>query len=312
MAHSIKTYTGDGVTTDFLFDIPYIKEADVHGYETDVEDTGLTFVDPTHVRFVVAPADGSIVKIKRLTEVISARYTFPNKTYINSTRLDGNSEQQLYLHQESIDYSDENDALASEQVPYAAEWAKKAEDSLISVEAGGNNTDDYSALHWANKSAEYGRDWAITIEDTLVPVAAGGNGATDYSALHWAAKSSTSAAAALVSENNNIIFEVGVAVGLGKDVILLAPSGFLPPYDLSGMPIVLFDESNIEELQEKLSVQISNLHNISSRKGNYSRSLQYLEHALALAKERKNDRDIAAILNNLSTISYERGVLGDN
>ena len=121
--------------------------------------------------------------------------------------------------------------------------------------------------------------------------------------------SNSSFVIALVSENNNIIFEVGVSVGLGKDVILLAPSGFLPPYDLSGMPTVLFDESNIEELQEKLSVQISNLHNISSRKGNYSRSLRYLEHALALAKERKNDRDIAAVLNNLSTISYERGDL---
>lgn len=38
-------------------------------------------------------------------------------------------------------------------VSYAAEWANKAEDSLISAAAGGDQIDDYSALHWANKAA---------------------------------------------------------------------------------------------------------------------------------------------------------------
>ena len=38
-------------------------------------------------------------------------------------------------------------------VTYSAEWANKAEDSLISVAAGGDNVDDYSALHHANKAA---------------------------------------------------------------------------------------------------------------------------------------------------------------
>lgn len=38
-------------------------------------------------------------------------------------------------------------------VTYAAEWAVKAEDSLISVAAGGDGSTDYSALHWAAKAA---------------------------------------------------------------------------------------------------------------------------------------------------------------
>ncbi len=38
-------------------------------------------------------------------------------------------------------------------VTYAAEWANKAEDSLVSAAAGGDEVDDYSALHWANKAA---------------------------------------------------------------------------------------------------------------------------------------------------------------
>lgn len=38
-------------------------------------------------------------------------------------------------------------------VTYAAEWANKAEDSLVSAAAGGDQVDDYSAMHWANKAA---------------------------------------------------------------------------------------------------------------------------------------------------------------
>lgn len=62
--------------------------------------------------------------------------------------------------------------LATARAGYAAEWANKAEDSLISVAAGGDNIDDYSALHWSAKSADS------------------------------AAASAASAAAALVSETN--------------------------------------------------------------------------------------------------------------
>jgi hypothetical protein len=43
-------------------------------------------------------------------------------------------------------------AAAEDAQSYAEEWANKAEDSLISVAAGGDNVDDYSALHWANKA----------------------------------------------------------------------------------------------------------------------------------------------------------------
>lgn len=41
-----------------------------------------------------------------------------------------------------------------EQVGYAEEWASKPEDELVSVAAGGNGVDEYSALHWAAKAAE--------------------------------------------------------------------------------------------------------------------------------------------------------------
>lgn len=50
------------------------------------------------------------------------------------------------------------------QVGYAEEWASKAEDSLVTVAAGGNGTTEYSALHWAAKAAA---DTVLTAADAV-------------------------------------------------------------------------------------------------------------------------------------------------
>lgn len=52
----------------------------------------------------------------------------------------------------------------------------------------------------ANDRVDWAQEWAIKAEDSLISVTAGGNGTTDYSSLHWAAKSADSAIAALASE----------------------------------------------------------------------------------------------------------------
>jgi hypothetical protein len=46
-----------------------------------------------------------------------------------------------------------SESTSGDNVNYSAEWANKAEDSLISVAAGGDGVNDYSALHWAAKAA---------------------------------------------------------------------------------------------------------------------------------------------------------------
>lgn len=112
---SIKEHTGDGVTTDFLFDIPYIKEADVHGYVNDVENS-ITFVDPTTVRFASAPADGTAIQIKRLTDVLALRHEFPNPTYLKTGNVENDFDQQLFLHQEEDDETTRLDARIDDAV----------------------------------------------------------------------------------------------------------------------------------------------------------------------------------------------------
>jgi hypothetical protein len=52
----------------------------------------------------------------------------------------------------SINGSDVTTFVGDSQA-YAAEWANKAEDSLVSTAAGGDGVDDYSALHHATKAS---------------------------------------------------------------------------------------------------------------------------------------------------------------
>jgi hypothetical protein len=50
-------------------------------------------------------------------------------------------------------------------VGYAEEWANKAEDSLVSVAAGGDGSTEYSALHWSAKAAA---DVVLTNADVVL------------------------------------------------------------------------------------------------------------------------------------------------
>lgn len=109
--HSILDYTGDGGTTDYLFNIPYISESDVHAYVSGSEVT-FTWVDATHVRMDTAPADQAALQIRRETSRTVAKHTFPNPTYVSSDGLNDNQTQALYMAQESADIATEGGVLS--------------------------------------------------------------------------------------------------------------------------------------------------------------------------------------------------------
>jgi len=83
-------------------------------------------------------------------------------------------------------------------VDYAEEWANKAEDSLISTAAGGDGSTEYSARHWAAKSAA---DVVLTNADVVLTNAdVVSTNADVVSTGADAAAASASAAAAAASE----------------------------------------------------------------------------------------------------------------
>jgi hypothetical protein len=71
-------------------------------------------------------------------------------------------------------YSFSGGSTLAATVGYAEEWANKAEDSLVTVAAGGNGTTEYSALHWAAKAALDATSTAADVVLTAADVIAAG------------------------------------------------------------------------------------------------------------------------------------------
>lgn len=68
--------------------------------------------------------------------------------------VEGPSSNQISAAEGYSQTSSDKANEASNSANYAAEWANKNIDSLISTAAGGDGVDDYSAKHWAAKAAE--------------------------------------------------------------------------------------------------------------------------------------------------------------
>lgn len=127
------------------------------------------------------------------------------------------------------------------KVGYAAEWANKAEDSLVTVAAGGDGVDDYSAKHWAAKAetlvgslgsvvtiegewdasagtfpgagaAQKGQSWQVTVAGTVDGIAFSVN--DRVIALVDNASSSTYAANWLKADYSDTVASVAGEVGV--------------------------------------------------------------------------------------------------
>ena len=87
------------------------------------------------------------------------------------------------------------------QVGYAEEWAQKAEDSLVSVAAGGNGTTEYSAFHYAQKAAASAS--AASVDSGLAATSA-----SDASAAQTAAEAAQTAAETALDTFDDIFLGV--------------------------------------------------------------------------------------------------------
>lgn len=103
MANSFETFNGDGVTTDFTFTFPYLEQSHVKAYEDLVEDTGITFLSATQVRFPSAPASGTDnVKVGRTTPS-GALTDYVDGSTLGEADLDRALLQALYVSEEASD-----------------------------------------------------------------------------------------------------------------------------------------------------------------------------------------------------------------
>jgi hypothetical protein len=84
--------------------------------------------------------------------------------------------------------------IASDSIEFAEEWATKAEDSLISTDAGGDGSTDYSSLHHAAKSAASATSAASSASTATTKASEASTSASNAASSASAASGSASAA----------------------------------------------------------------------------------------------------------------------
>jgi hypothetical protein len=103
MAITSNTYTGNGSNKLFSITFPYLDTSDIDVYLNNVLQTittQYTFANATTVEFVVAPANGAIVKLDRITDDSENPATFFPGSSIKAADLNENFDQTLYVVQE--------------------------------------------------------------------------------------------------------------------------------------------------------------------------------------------------------------------
>lgn len=118
MATSLTTehnLTGDGNTTIYSVQFPYLKEADVKVTLDHVLTTAYTFTNATTIQFTNAPANGVKIRIFRDTDVDAARFVFASGSALKAGELNENLDQLLYADQERAS----TDNIADEAVTTA-------------------------------------------------------------------------------------------------------------------------------------------------------------------------------------------------
>jgi hypothetical protein len=114
MAAVIETlFTGNGVTTSYVFTFPYLDDGDIRVSIDGVLTTAWSLTGPQTLLFTSAPANGANIRIYRDTTVDSLYATFSSGSSIRAADLNENYTQGLYLMQELKDGT----ILSDGQVP---------------------------------------------------------------------------------------------------------------------------------------------------------------------------------------------------
>jgi hypothetical protein len=119
MAVTSNTYTGNGTNKLFSITFPYLNQSDLKVYLNNTLQTittQYTFANLTQIEFVTAPANGAVVTISRVTNSDTVEAEFFNGSPIRATDLNDNSNQGLYLIQETQNSLDTIDDKAQSAV----------------------------------------------------------------------------------------------------------------------------------------------------------------------------------------------------
>ena len=113
MALSYENYTGNNSTDTFSIPFTYTATSEISVTVNGVAETGLTFPSSSQVQLTSAPASGTVVQVRRTTNLASRAIDFASGSVLTEEDLDNSNIQIFHSSQESVDLT--NDSVTLDQ-----------------------------------------------------------------------------------------------------------------------------------------------------------------------------------------------------
>mgnify|MGYP003635532690 FL=1 len=113
MALSYHNYTGNNSTATFSIPFTFTATSEISVTVDGVAETGLTFPSSSQVTLTSAPASGTVVQVRRTTDLTSRAIDFTSGSVLTEEDLDNSNIQIFHASQESVDLT--NDSVTLDQ-----------------------------------------------------------------------------------------------------------------------------------------------------------------------------------------------------
>lgn len=160
MAITYSDYTGDGSNTDFAFSFPYLEDThvvvEVDGVDKTTTAGDFTLPTTSLARMTVAPADGALVRVKRVSDFATDLVDFTNGSVLTEGDLDRAYQHNRYLNEEAAEGNDASMQIVGGGTDYNAANKKivNLATPTASLDAANKNyVDDHIALSSSNLNA---------------------------------------------------------------------------------------------------------------------------------------------------------------
>ena len=111
MAFSYQNYTGDNTTDTFAIPFTFTAQTEISVTVDGVAETGLTFPSAASVQLTSAPATGTLVQVRRTTDLTARSVDFASGSVLTEEDLDDSNIQTFHAAQEAVDKSNDGITL---------------------------------------------------------------------------------------------------------------------------------------------------------------------------------------------------------
>jgi len=114
MAFSYQNYTGDNTTDTFSIPFTFTAQSEISVTVDGVAETGLTFPSAASVQLTSAPATGTLVQVRRTTDLTARSVDFASGSVLTEEDLDDSNIQTFHAAQEAVDKSNDGITLGAD------------------------------------------------------------------------------------------------------------------------------------------------------------------------------------------------------